>query len=51
MALSDHLSPLRNIGFRRFFVGEVVNNAGSSMSGIALSFAVLEIDNSATALG
>lgn len=48
---SDRLGPLRVTRFRRFFFGEVINNAGSSMSGIALSFAVLHIDDSATALG
>ncbi len=49
--MRDHFSPLRQTGFRRFFLGEAINNAGSSMSGIALAFAVLKISNSATALG
>jgi MFS family permease len=51
MSLRDHLSPLRVANFRSFFFGEVINNAGSSMSGIALAFAVLAIDSSASALG
>jgi len=45
------LSPLSNRNFRRFFLGETINTAGSSMSGIALAFAVLQIDRSPTALG
>jgi MFS family permease len=45
------VTPLRDTNFRRFFFGEIINTAGSSMSGIALAFAVLAIDNSATALG
>lgn len=44
-------SALRHANFRRFFFGETINTAGSSMSGIALAFAVLHIDDSATALG
>jgi MFS family permease len=48
---SGRLAPLRNTNFRRFFLGETINTAGSSMSGIALAFAVLHIDNSPTALG
>jgi len=45
------LSPLSNRNFRRFFFGETINTAGSSMSGIALAFAVLQIGRSPTALG
>jgi MFS family permease len=51
VSLREHASPLRVANFRYFFIGEVVNTAGSSMSGIALAFAVLRIDDSATALG
>jgi MFS family permease len=51
MSLREHSSPLRVANFRCFFLGEVVNTAGSSMSGIALAFAVLRIDDSPTALG
>lgn len=42
---------LRHKNFRRFFFGETINTAGSSMAGVGLSFAVLQIDNSPTALG
>lgn len=49
--MTDRTSPLRVPGFRWFFLGEVVNTAGSSMSGIALAFAVLAISDSAAALG
>ncbi len=51
MGLREHVSPLRFINFRWFFCGEVINTAGSSMSGLALAFAVLHISDSATALG
>ena len=51
MSLGSHTSPLRITNFRRFFLGEIVNTAGSSMSGIALAFAVLAISDSASALG
>ncbi len=44
-------APLRNRNFRWFYVGEAVNTAGSSMSGIALAFAALQINDSASALG
>jgi MFS family permease len=43
--------PLRHPNFRWFFFGETINTAGSSMSRLALAFAVLHIDNSPTALG
>jgi MFS family permease len=49
--VSKRFGVLRHPNFRRFFFGEAINTAGSSMSGIALAFAVLHIDNSATALG
>src|SRR5262245_15346407 len=45
------MTPLASRNFRLFFLGEVVNTAGTSMSGVALAFAVLEISDSATALG
>lgn len=48
---SERLRSLKHRNFRWFFFGEAINTAGSSMSGIALSFAVLHIDNSPTALG
>jgi MFS family permease len=51
MSQQGRAAPLRVANFRLFFFGEVVNNAGSSMAGLALAFAVLEISNSASALG
>ncbi|RNI23066.1 MFS transporter [Flexivirga caeni] len=51
MRRGEQLRSLRHKNFRWFFLGETINTAGSSMSGIALSFAVLHIDNSPTALG
>jgi len=51
MTLRLQLRPLRHVNFRRFYLGEVINTAGSSMAGIALAFAVLHIQNSATTLG
>lgn len=51
MRLRGHTKALADTGFRRFFLGELINTAGSAMSGIALAFAVLRIDDSATALG
>ncbi|WP_148615179.1 MFS transporter [Nocardioides rubriscoriae] len=51
MGSHDVTAPLRNRNFRWFYVGEAVNTAGSSMSGIALAFAALQINDSASALG
>jgi MFS family permease len=51
MAASGVTSPLRVSNFRWFFIGEMVNTAGSSMAGIALAFATLGISDSAGALG
>jgi len=51
MTATGRLAPLGKRNFRRFFLGETINTAGSSMSGIALAFAVLQIDRSPTALG
>ncbi|MFT3874318.1 MAG: MFS transporter [Nocardioides sp.] len=48
---SSRLSPLAVPAFRYFFVGQVVNRAGSSMAGVALAFAVLDISRSPSALG
>ncbi|MEP7737498.1 MFS transporter [Nocardioides sp. 31GB23] len=49
--MSTRLSPLATPAFRYFFIGQVVNRAGSSMSGVALAFAVLAISDSAADLG
>ncbi|MCU1623754.1 MAG: Major facilitator transporter [Frankiales bacterium] len=51
MTATGRLTPLGHRNFRRFFFGETINGAGTSMSGIALAFAVLQIDRSPTALG
>jgi MFS family permease len=45
------LAPLADRQFRYFFASRAVNLAGSMMAPIALSFAVLAIEDSATALG
>ncbi len=47
----DALAPLRDRQFRYFFASRSVNLAGSMMAPIALAFAVLAIEDSATALG
>lgn len=47
----SRLSPLAAPAFRYFFIGQVINRLGSSMAGVALAFAVLDIDDSASALG
>ena len=49
--MSGRLSPLGTPAFRYFFLGQVVNRVGSSMAGVALAFAVLDISDSASALG
>ena len=51
MAADGVTAPLRVSNFRWFFIGEMVNTAGSLMSGIALAFATLAISDSAGALG
>jgi MFS family permease len=45
------LAPLRVASFRWYWLSRLVDRAGTTMAGIALSFAVLEVDDSATALG
>jgi len=42
---------LRERNFRFYFLSRLVNGAGSTMGGIALAFAVLEVSRSPTALG
>ncbi|MCH1866923.1 MFS transporter [Nocardioides sp. CFH 31398] len=49
--MGTRLAPLQVPAFRYFFVGQVINRSGSSMSGVALAFAVLAIDPSPSALG
>jgi MFS family permease len=45
------LSPLRERNFRWYFYSRFVNTLGNMMAGVALAFAVLDITDSATALG
>jgi MFS family permease len=47
----DSVAPLREQNFRWFFLSRFVNTLGNMMSGVALAFAVLDITDSATALG
>jgi MFS family permease len=51
MTIPDSLSPLRDKVFRLFYLGVAVSLIGSSMAPIALAFGVLEISDSAAALG
>ena len=45
------LAPLREPNFRYYVLSRLVNSVGGVMAGVALAFAVLEVSNSATALG
>lgn len=45
------LVTLREPNFRFYFLSRLVNGAGSTMGGIALAFAVLEVSSSPSALG
>jgi MFS family permease len=47
----ESLAPLRDRQFRFFFCSRAVNLAGTTMAPIALAFAVLAVEDSATALG
>jgi MFS family permease len=51
VTVRQQLAPLSDRNFSRFFFGQVVNTAGSSMAPIALAFAVLAISDSPSALG
>jgi MFS family permease len=48
---TDSVAPLRERNFRWYFGSRFVNTLGNMMAGVALAFAVLEITDSATALG
>jgi MFS family permease len=50
-ASASGLAPLRHPNFRWYYAASTVNTAGNSMAGVALAFAVLSIDSSASALG
>ena len=45
------LAPLRDHDFRYYWLSLLVDRAGTTMAGVALSFAVLEVSDSAAALG
>jgi MFS family permease len=47
----DALTPLRDRRFATFFAGRVVSIVGSTMAPIALTFAVLDLTDSTSALG
>jgi hypothetical protein len=47
----NRLAPLRERNFRRFFAGYVTSLLGTSMSGVAVVFAVLDSGGTATDLG
>jgi MFS family permease len=51
MSWRSSLSPLRERNFRWYFLSRLVNTLGNMMAGVALAFAVLDITDSATALG
>jgi MFS family permease len=51
MTWRDSIQPLRNRNFAWYFGSRIVDTLGSMMSSVALAFAVLEITDSATALG
>lgn len=50
-ARTSTLAPLRERSFRYYFLSRAVNLVGGTMASIALAFAVLEVSDSATALG
>jgi MFS family permease len=51
MRLSESIAPLRAPRFAWFYAARVVSTVGSTMAPIALAFAVLDITDSASALG
>lgn len=51
MGWRDSFAPLRETNFRWYFSARLVSTAGSMMAPIALAFAVLDVSNSASALG
>lgn len=51
MRLPDALAPMRDRRFAWYYSGRVVSTIGSTMVPVALAFAVLEIDDSPSALG
>ena len=51
MTARESFAVLRESNFRWFFLARLVNLAGTMMAPVALAFAVLEVDDSASALG
>ncbi len=51
LTLPDALSPLRDRRFATYYVGRFISQVGSSMAPVALTFAVLDLSDSASALG
>lgn len=51
MSRHDALAPLRQRDFGWYFASRVADTLGTMMSSVALAFAVLEVTDSATALG
>ena len=51
MTWHDSLAPLRDRRFRFFFASRAVNLWGTTMAPVALAFAVLAVEDSASALG
>ncbi|MFC0626290.1 MFS transporter [Kribbella deserti] len=51
MTDASALTPLRETNFRYYWLARLVDRAGTTMAGVALVFAVLEVSDSATALG
>ncbi|WP_433158432.1 MFS transporter [Kribbella sp. CA-247076] len=49
--MSGALAPLRERNFRYYWLSRLIDQAGTTMAGVALSFAVLHVSDSATALG
>ncbi len=49
--MPDALSPLRDRRFATYYVGRFISQVGSSMAPVALTFAVLDLSDSASALG
>jgi MFS family permease len=51
MAWKDSVAPLRERNFAWYFASRFSNTLGSMMAGVALTFAVLDLTDSASALG
>ncbi len=51
MSDNSAFAPLRELNFRYYFFSRLVNLVGTVMASVALAFAVLEVSDSATALG